>query len=315
MADLNIGEITATTLRNYSTKIADNITNHNALLHRLSSKDNVVPADGGEDILEQLEYATNSTSGWYSGSEVLDTTPQDVIDAANFDWKQLAGTVVIDGLTELKNSGKERMFNLIEKRIKNLDKTLANDMALALYSDGTGSSGKEVGGLLHLVADDPTASSVVGGIDASTDTFWRNKFTASATYTSANIRAAMNLAWLGVIRGIDKPDLIATDSVMYDYYESSLQDLQRFQSEKMASAGFETIKYKSADVVYDDNCTTKRMYFLNTDYIYLRPHSDRQFKTLEERKSTNQDACVIPIVWAGNVTCSNRSLQHVIIAA
>jgi len=311
MADLNIGEIAATTLRNYQSSIADNITNHNALFHRLNMRGNVKVADGGQDILEQLEYAENGTAGWYSGFEVLDTTPQDVIDAANFDWKQLAGTVVIDGLTEIKNSGKERVFNLLEARIKNLEKSLMNTAATAVYADGTGSSGKELGGLQHLVADDPTVSSTVGGIDAATDTFWQNQYQAAATLTSSNIQASMNSQWLTQVRGTDKPDLIPADSVMYDFYETSLQTLQRFSSAKMADAGFESLKYKTADVIYDDQCPSKHMYFLNTKYIYLRPHKDRQFKVDEKRISINQDACVIPVFWAGNMTCSNRSLQGV----
>ena len=54
------------------------------------------------------------------------------------------------------------------------------------------------------------------------------------------------------------------------------------------------------------------MYFLNTDYIYLRPHSARNVVPLERKSSLNQDAMVVPVVWAGNLTCSNRDLQGVI---
>jgi len=58
---------------------------------------------------------------------------------------------------------------------------------------------------------------------------------------------------------------------------------------------------------------SKHIYFVNTDYIFLRPHTARQFVPLEERQSINQDAMVQPVVWGGNITCSNRSLQGVII--
>jgi hypothetical protein len=34
---------------------------------------------------------------------------------------------------------------------------------------------------------------------------------------------------------------------------------------------------------------------------------------LGEKSSVNQDALVMPVVWAGNMTCSNRSLQGVMI--
>lgn len=312
MATINIGEIVATTLRNRRGQLADNILNHNALFARLNRKGNVKPADGGREIVEELEYAENGTAGWYSGYEVLDTTPQEVFDAATFDWKQLAGTVTISGLEEIKNSGKERIINLLEKRIKNLEKTLMNSAATAVYADGT-TDAKSLGGLQLLIADDPTASSSVGGINQSTYSFWRNQYSASAATSSGNILSRMNGMWLSCIRGTDKPDMIAADSNFYTDFEGALQQYQRFSDAKMAEAGFESLKYKTADVFYDDQCTSKRMYFVNTDYIYLRPHSQRQFVSLDERNSINQDAMVIPVVWAGNMTCSNRSLQGVII--
>ena len=67
MATINIGEVVATTLRNRRSKLADNILNHNALFARLNKKGNVSPADGGREIVEELEYAENGTVGWYSG--------------------------------------------------------------------------------------------------------------------------------------------------------------------------------------------------------------------------------------------------------
>ena len=245
---------------------------------------------------------------------MLDTTPQEVFDAATFDWKQLAGTVTISGLEEIKNSGKERVLNLLEKRIKNLEKSLQNAAATAVYADGT-TDAKSLGGLQLLISDDPTASSTVGGINQNTYSFWRNQYSAAAATSSGSILTRMNSMWLSCIRGTDKPDFITADDDMYNYYEAALQQYQRFADAKMAEAGFESLKYKTADVFYDDQCTDKHMYFVNTDYIYLRPHSQRQFETLDERNSINQDAMVIPVVWAGNMTCSNRSLQGVIIAS
>ena len=313
MATINIGEIVTTTLRKRNKQLADNVLNHNALFARLNRKGNIRPVDGGREIIEELEYAENGTVAWYSGYETLDTTPTEVFDAATFDWKQLAGTVTISGLEQLKNSGTERIINLLEARIKNLEKSMQNTAATSVYADGTGSSGKELGGLALLVADDPTASSTIGGINQNTYSFWRNQYSAAASTSSSNILTRMNSMWLSCIRGTDKPDLISTDSTEYTFFEAALQQYQRFSDAGMAEAGFESLKYKTADVVYDDQCTAKHMYFLNTDYIYLRPHSDRQFIALDQRESINQDAMVVPVVWAGNMTCSNRSLQGVII--
>ena len=315
MATINIGEIVATTLRNRQGELADNVTNHNALFMRLNKKGNIRPLDGGRTIVQELEYAENSTVAWYSGYETLNTTPQEVFDAAEYDWKQLAGTVSISGLEEVKNSGKEAIINLLDARISNLRKSLRNTASTAIYADGTGSSGKELGGLQLLIDDDPTASATVGGINQNTYSFWRNQYSASAATSAGNVLSRMNTMWLSCIRGTDKPDFIAADDDMYTHFEASLQQNQRFTDASMAAAGFESLKYKTADVFYDDQCPDKHMYFVNTDYLFLRPHKARQFVPLDDRNSLNQDAKVIPVVWAGNMTCSNRSLQGVIIAS
>ena len=57
MASPNLSEIVTTTLRNRSEKLADNVTNHNALLRRLRERGNTKAADGGRDIVQELEYA------------------------------------------------------------------------------------------------------------------------------------------------------------------------------------------------------------------------------------------------------------------
>lgn len=310
---VSLGELVTTTLRNRRGELADNVTNHNALFRRLSEKGNVRPADGGRTILEELMYAENGTVQWYSGYDVLSTAASDVLDAAEFNWKQLAGSVVISGLEgEVQNSGRERVINLLEARIRNLMISLRNAAATAVYADGTGNSGKEFGGLALLVATDPTASSSIGGINQSTYSWWRNQTSGDVTLSASTILGEMNSLWLSCIRGTDKPDLIAADANTYTYYEEALQQFQRFSSPAMADAGFTSLKYKSADVVYDDQCTQNRMFFLNTDYLALRPHSQRQFVALDQRQSVNQDATVIPVVFAGNMTVSNRSLQGVI---
>jgi hypothetical protein len=179
MATPNLSEIITTTLRNRSKSLADNVTNHNALLRRLSENGNISTVTG-RDIVRELEYASNGTVGFYSGYETLDVSPSDVLTSATFSYKQMAGNVTISGLEQIQNSGTEAIINLLESRIGVLEKTMSNTLSTSLYSDGTGSSGKEVGGLQLIVAD--AGSGTVGGINSSTYTFWQN---AQTTATSS----------------------------------------------------------------------------------------------------------------------------------
>jgi hypothetical protein len=173
MASPNLSEIVTTTLRNRSGKLADNVTSNNALLNRLNKKGNVKPVDGGRTIVQELDYQENGTFKRYSGYETLDISPSEVFSAAEFDWKQGAVSVSISGLEELQNSGSERVIDLLESRIKNAERTMANNVSNDLYSDGTASGGKQIGGLQHIIADAPSTGTV-GGINRATYSFWRN---------------------------------------------------------------------------------------------------------------------------------------------
>lgn len=321
MASPNLSEIVTTTIRNRSRKLADNVSNNNALLMRLKERGNMRPVSGGEKIIQELEYAENSTYKRYSGYEVLNISPSDVLTGAEFEWKQVAVAVSISGLEQLKNSGKEKMIDLLEARIKNAERTFMNNMSTDIYSDGTADGGKQIGGLQLLVADAGTGT--VGGINSSTYTFWQNNFydfsAETVTPSASTIQTAMNTLYLETSRGADKVDLIVADNTYFRYYWESLQANQRFTNEKLGAAGFDNLKFMGADVVFDGGqggaCPSSHMYFLNTNYIHYRPHRDRNIVPLDpDRFAVNQDAMVKLIGWAGNMTVSNRALQGVIVA-
>ena len=311
MASPNLSEIVTTTLRNRSRTLSDNVSNHNALLRRLRENGNQTSVTG-RDIVRELEYADNGTVQFYSGYETLDVSPSDVLSAAVFDYKQLAGNVTISGLEQVKNSGTEAIINLLEARINVLEKSLMNSLSTSLYSDGTGSSGKEVGGLQLIVADAGTGT--VGGINSGTFTFWQNAQTTAtgSAFSVANVQSDMNTIYLSLVRGADSPDLVMAGTNAYTAFLGSLQAIQRITSDDLANSGFTSLQYLNSDVVFDSSCSTNRMYFLNTDYLRLEVAAARDFVPGEAKMSVNQDAMVTPMFWSGNLTCSNRALQGVI---
>ncbi len=320
MASPNLSELVTTTLRNRSKKQVDNVSNNNALLMTLREKGNTKPFRGGRSIVQELEYAENSTYKRYSGYEVLDISPSDVMTAAEYDIKQVAVAVTISGLEQLQNSGKEQMIDLLESRIKNAERTMYNNMSTDVYSDGTADSGKQIGGLQSIVSGAPT-SGTVGGIDRASYAFWQNQLydfsVEGVTPSATTIQAAMNSMYLSCARGADRTDLIVADNTYFNYYWTSLQAQQRFTNEKLGAAGFDNLRFMGADVVFDGgqggDAPGDTMYFLNTDYIFLRSHTDRNMTPIgDDRFSTNQDAMVKLTGWAGNLTSSNCALQGVI---
>lgn len=317
----NFSEIVTTTLRHRSKKLKDNMSKNIALLMRLQEKDNIEEVSGGRTIVEELDYAENSTFMYYDGDEQLNISASDVMTAAEFDWKQAVVAVRINGKELAMNNGPDQIIDLLASRVKNAEKTMLNNLSSGVYSDGTGTSGKQIGGLQSLVSDAGTGQ--VGGIDSSIYTFWQNAiydFSSNSLAASAStIQDAMNSLYLNLCRNRDRPDLIIADNTYFGYYWKSLQAIQRISDDKVASAGFRSLKFMDSDVVFDGGFSgtapSAHMYFINTDYVKFRPHKNRNMVPLNpDRFATNQDALVKLIGWMGNMTVSNRSLNGVIVA-
>ena len=328
-ANSSVSDIIATTIQSRSGELADNVTNNNPLLLKLKSKGNVRPFSGGNLILEEIMYndsSTNNTSS-YSGFETLNISPNSPISAAQYSIAQYASAVTISGLEMLQNSGKEAIIDLLEGRIKVAEAQLSNRINLDLYGNGTGNGGKNLTGLAAAVADAPT-SGTYGGINRATWTFWQNQAFSGVTnggaaVSAANIQSYMTQLAIKLVRGTDKADLIVADNNYYNLYVNSLQAIQRVTDPEMAGSGFASLKFygggTSADVVLGGGIGAQEpanhMYFLNTDYIFFRPHKDRNFVPIGgERQSVNQDAIVKLIGWAGNLTSSGAQFNGVLTA-
>jgi len=335
MAVPGLSEVATMTLRNRMRKLADNMSRNNAVWSRLNSRGNVRPFGGGRTIVCELEYANNQTYQRFSGYQTLNITPSTVFSAAEFPIRQVAVVVSISGLEQLQNSGREQSIDLLQSRITNAEKTFKNGFSYDLYSDGSITG--QIGGLDLLVSSSPS-SGTIGGIDRGTWGFWRNHAFSALTDGGAAISPSnsydyMLRVWQNTTRGADRVDLILADNTSWGAYNRSLHGIQRITNTNsdVARSGFATLEFMGADVVMDggyQGSTTDgnnfgpsgsavvggapagNMFFLNTEFIYLRPHSDCNLDVLEPtRHSVNQDAMVRIIGWAGNLCLSNGFLQ------
>ena len=331
-ANSSITDIIATTIQNRSGELADNLLNNNALLKRLRERGNVRPFSGGNVILEEIMYNDTSTNNAnsYSGYELLNVSPDSPISAAQYSITQYAAAVTMSGLEMLQNSGKEAIIDLLEGRMKVSESRILNRIAGDIYLDGTGNSGKNITGLGAAVPDTPTTGTY-GGINRATWSFWQSQkysgvTNGGAAVSAANIQQYMTALALKLVRGNDRADLFVADNNYFAFYVNSLQAIQRVNSEDgggTAGSGFAKLKFygggMSADVVLDggigSNATANHMWALNTNYIFFRPHKDRNFVPIGgERQAINQDAVVKLYGWAGNLTTSGSEFQGVLIA-
>src|SRR3990167_9432840 len=341
-ANSDVTDIIASTIQNRSGVLSDNVTNNNAITRRLKSKGNVKPASGGNVIFQEIMYADSTmiNANSYSGYELINIAPNSSISAASFNWTQYAGAVTMSGLEMLQNAGKEAIIDLMEGRVSVAEAELLNRIDYDIYQDGTGNGGKNIVGLALAVPDDPTTGTY-GSISRSSYTFWRSQYyrgvtDGGAAVSAANIQQYMTTLALRCVRGSNKPDLWVGDATYFAFYVNSLQAIQRIQTtsgDGKAGAGFgpELAFYgggMGATVVMGGGvnnavntagttggATAAHMWALNTDYIFWRPHKERNFVPIGgERQSVNQDAIVKLIGWAGNMTSSGPQFCGVLIA-
>ena len=278
-------------LSGFPDRLADNI----ALLYRLREIGNIKEVTGGEYIYQEIGPGDASSS--------------DVFASATYDWRDLAEPFVISH-AEAEEAGrsKKAMLDLLGRRLKATERALKIKMARGLYSDGSAYEGKQIDGLDAQVSVDP-ATGTVGGIDRAAFAFWRNQVVTGVN--KANILDSMRDLWIKTCKNRDKTDLIPVGGDVFKWFHASLSGQQRFQSKTLAEAGFDTLKFISADVVTEHGIADGEGYFLNRDHLYFRPHRDFNMVRTEERLQREPKECAvnIPIYWMGNLTMSNAALQ------
>jgi hypothetical protein len=311
MPNVNYDTILSTTLANHMPKLIDNVFSARPLVYFLKQAGQVRTISGGSKIVLPLLYGQNSTAASYSAYDTITITPQTGITAAEYNWKQYAATIAISGIEEAQNQSEEQIIDLLEAKTFQAEETITEKFdQMFITSDGTGNSGKDWLGLAKLVKD--SASTNIGGIDQTTDTWWApgHKNTTAGALTLAQMRTAYNT----VSVGNDQPNMILTTRTLFEKYEDLLQPQERFMDSKTADGGFQNLLFKGAPIVYDNYVATGDMFFLNTKYLRLVGHSDNWFKPTPFVRPNNQDARYAQILCYGELTISNRARQGVLTA-
>jgi hypothetical protein len=304
----DFNSLLSTTLQNYQPTLVDNIFKDLVLLNHLNERGRVRVEEGGTQIIEPLMYAVNDTVATYSGYDAIDLTPQEGISAAEYDWKQMAASIAISGIEEAKNRGTEAIIKLLNAKIMQAEMSLKTTLNEQLY--GSAAAGSDFNGLGNIVA---TQNNTVGGIDANTNTWWNptQGTTMGATLALQNMADVYNRA----SKGSDVPDLIVTNTSLFEKYESLLTNQVRYQDVAKANAGFQNLMFKQTPIVFDlelaVDTSDAPMYFLNTKYLKLTGLNGYWFTTTDFMNGTvaGVDARYALVLAYGQLTCSNRQRQ------
>lgn len=313
-------EIVTTTLRNRKKQIADGIFAQFPFFEYLNSKGHMQSEDGGEQIYLPIMFAKNPTVAFYDGNDVIDTSKTQTHTMSNWPWRFLAGTFQISGEEVTKNSGRHQFLRLIDIRQQNTTETMRDSLTTSFFAAQASIGTKDINSIQEIVQADPSVNptrGALGGIDAS-NTFWRNKSntdlpdsrTSTSTFAFLQFgREYMANQYNNCSRGPgqDHPNFILTTQAIYETYEAIIVDKLRYaQAAGKADFSFTGFQYKGAMMTYDEAAPSQAMYFLNTNWMWLFTHRNRNIQVGKMMEPVNQDVFVSKVLWAGNLVVNNR---------
>jgi hypothetical protein len=301
---LTYDQISAITQKKFIPKLYDNIFNSNPLVQRLKKK-SYEKVDGGTSIMVPLNYAQPTAGGWYSGADTLITTDNDIITAAEYQWKAIYKNISILRSDELKNSGDSQILSLVKNKVKIAEKSMMDDFGTGLFSNAT--DPKSIIGLRQIVA----TSNTVGGIAQSTNSWWQGTVDSSTTTLSLS---AMQTQYNLCSVGSDMPSVAVTTRSIYNSYYALLQPQQRFTDSETAKGGFSSILFNGIPMIPDSHCPSSFLYLLNEDYLHMWVHKDEDMRFEPFQKPVNQNVKVAKIYWFGAFGSSNNRLHGVLSA-
>ena len=320
MAAPNDGQLVAAAWEAYVTPDPeDNIFDRYWLLENLREGD-AFEKQHGREISVELEYATNTTVKAMSELETLNVTRVDVFDQGTAQWKHIGGLVVMSEFERAIQESGGGKFKLLAKKIANLKRSKEKELNEEAFSDGTGTSGKVMGGLQHIVPDDPTTGTV-HEINAATFTFWRSQQTSGAQTSTAfdnllsTMRSIYNLCSNGV--GEQNPDYAVTTRAVFEGFEGLLTANERYDRKSksdMGVTGFKGDKLLFKDILlsYDNDCPSGNCYILNRrnlKLVYMR-----WMKMFDAIQPTNQFITVPKVLTIANMISDNRRRLGVVTA-
>lgn len=263
---------------------------------------------GLQNVVEQIRESNDSNFQGYFGDSQVTYNTKRTLNQAKFTWGSFHdgfglnedeltqnGIVMTDERAPTPTKAeKVQLTNLIKENMETLKLGFQEGFDKMLHRDGTQST-LEIAGLDHIIAVDPTTGTV-GGIDASTKTYWRNAVELDVTI--ANLLKSMETQWRECIRyGGQAPDFILAGALFIDTYRTAaaaaiqreLVSAPTNADQFDAGVGMGTstgLWFKGVPIVWDpvfDVLDTEdspaqewasRCYFLNTKHIKLRPIKD-----------------------------------------
>ena len=312
----SFNSLITTTLQDHGKEIFDAVSTNNPFYWLLKKAGNIKIRKGGRTFTHPIIYATNSSFAMYDKLGTISLPFTDNITRAEYPIKVAAGSIVLSTIDMAMNAGdKEKLLDYADEKKLEAEISMSQLLGAQVFKDGSVST--DFDGLQFLINETPGGQTDVGGIDpsASGNTYWQNYSygtVVSAFNTSQAGLTAFNDVLNNTTFGNQGPKAIITTTAIYQLYELGLTSNIRYASTEMGDAGFRSLQYATLPVLFDANCPTGNVYFVDTSSLWLQVLAQANMEVTQFEQRDNQLASSALMYLAGNLTCGSRRTQGVI---
>lgn len=288
---------------------AANQWSEQALLRWLNKLGGIKRQSFGTAIEIPLDYTRNAQAGFLATDMATVTLVKtEVLTAASFSSGRLGVPITWSFEDEAKNDSDAKKIDFVAALLDNAKETHDYLLEQALFTTST----EGVLGLQTLVKDTDGAGTV-GGINSSTETWWKNNFDTYAS-NGSDIEAALTEADNETSKGSGSKsgvNLIVSGAEANAIYEAQLQANQRYIDTSEGSAGFKTLAFRQKPYIFSQHGGTN-IFGINTKSLFVVVHSQAYMTRGETYELENQFATSTKMFTMVQAVVNNRSRQFVL---
>lgn len=309
------------------------------LLEALRAAETTFP--GGKEFISGAVKGntTSAIQGFEHDDEVGYSNPANT-KRYNYPWKLIHlgiefsmhecakdGISIVDttnGKGETQHSDREltALVNILNEKFEDMSEGWDRGFNNMYWGDGSADS-KLIPGIRSFIVDTPTAGAVVGGIDQSINTWWRNRALLGidvSTPSNLNLTTALQKEYRQLRRYGGNPKKWIAGSDFIEGLEKELRSKGNFtqdgwNSKGKTDAGMADISFKGNGIEYDptldDLGLSKRMYVMDTRFIKPKVIEGENMKKHYPARPENKYMFFRAMTYMGGLICNKRNAHGV----
>lgn len=323
----------ALTLDKINGNVVDQVSNSNPFMFFYRKKGNYkTVGSGGDRLRVQLRHTLQPAQPMGNFS-MANVNPVDGTTAGFFDWRQAASAATVGDLDEFKTRGSEATETMEDETIAGAIAALEDLFSKALLQghgavDGTSLATPYtaadgtvfVDPIPLLIKYDPTTSTLVGAIDQSANSWWRNQTTNSGATTLGNFLFELDFLRIKCGRGGGGknryPDFHVCDEQTFAIYQRALRLIARLPDYRKGDIPFNNVEFYGTPVMADENVpdvdngsttiTDGTWYMGNSEFMGMKVDKKGNFTAQDAVRPNNQLADTTLVVWRGGQYTDHR---------